>query len=349
MGVFAAPDFNDHEQVVFVNEPALNLRAIIAVHNTNLGPSLGGCRMWPYATEADALADVLRLSRGMTYKAAMAGVNLGGGKAVVIADAQKDKRPELLHAIGRWIDRLGGRYITGEDIGTNPIDMAEIKQETRYVSCLRKEDGGYGDPAPMTALGVFQAISAGVERVFGADRLSGLHVAVQGVGNVGRNLCRLLAEAGVRLTVCDVKEENQRTAVDEWGAQAVLPDAIYDTEADVFAPCAMGSILNDTTIERLKVKIIAGAANNQLEHDRHGKALKEKGIVYLPDYVANGGGLICCSAEWYRHDQAQVVANVIKIHDTCMDILDRASEMDVPTNAASDQLAEQRFMQKAES
>jgi len=349
MGVFEAPDFNGHEQVVFVNEPALNLRAIIAVHNTNLGPALGGCRMWPYATEADALADVLRLSRGMTYKAAMAGVDLGGGKAVVIADASKDKRPELLHGIGRWIDRLAGRYITGEDIGTNPLDMAEIKRETRYVSCLRKEDGGYGDPAPMTALGVFQSIAAGAERALGATDLSGLHVAVQGVGNVGRNLCRLLSEAGARLTVCDVSEDNLRLAVDEWGAQAVAPDAIYDVAAEVFAPCAMGGVLNDDTIARLKAKVIAGAANNQLEHDRHGKALKEKGIVYLPDYVANGGGLICCAAEWYRHDPEQVVAHVKNIHGTCMAILDRASEKDIPTNVASDQMAEQRFMQEADS
>lgn len=346
MGVYDAQDFDNHEQVVFISEASLGLRAIIAVHNTNLGPALGGCRMWPYPAEADALADVLRLSRGMTYKAAMAGVNLGGGKAVVIADSQKDKRPELLHAIGRWIDSLGGRYITGEDIGTNPFDMAEIKRETRYVSCLRKEDGGYGDPAPMTALGVFQAISAGAERVFGAHSLSGLHVAVQGIGNVGRNLCRLLFDAGAKLTVCDVLDENLRDVASQWDAQIVPPEAIYDLAADVFAPCAFGSVLNDDTIQRLNMRIVAGAANNQLETSRHGEALKEKGIVYLPDYVANGGGLICCSAEWYRHDPEQVVAHVKKIRDTCLEILDRASERNVATNIASDELAEKRFLRE---
>ncbi|MEE8436566.1 MAG: Glu/Leu/Phe/Val dehydrogenase dimerization domain-containing protein [bacterium] len=342
MAIFDAEAFDDHEQVVFISDPSVSLKAIIAIHNTNLGPSLGGCRMWPYPTEAEALHDVLRLSRGMTYKAAMAKVALGGGKAVVIADAAKEKRPELLHAIGRWIDRLGGRYITGEDIGTDTFDMAEIKKETPNVSCLRKEDGGYGDPAPMTALGVLQAIRAGAERVLGVAELNGVHVAVQGVGNVGRNLCGLLSAAGARLTVCDVNEENLRAAA-EFGADTVSPDAIYDVEAEVFAPCAMGAILDDETIPRLRVKVVAGAANNQLAADRHGQSLKARGIVYLPDYVANGGGLICCSAEWYRHDPEQVVAKVESIHETCLEILDRAVELDVPPNVASDQLAEQRF------
>lgn len=342
MAIFDAEAFDGHEQVVFINDPAVSLKAIIAIHNTNLGPSLGGCRMWPYPTETEALHDVLRLSRGMTYKAAMAKVALGGGKSVIIADSAKEKRPELLHAMGRWIDRLGGRYITGEDVGTNTFDMAEIKKETPHVSCLRKEDGGYGDPAPMTALGVFQSIRAGVERVLGAGGLQGLHVAVQGVGNVGSNLCRLLIEAGARLTVCDISEENLRSAA-EFGAVTVSPEAIYDVEADVFAPCAMGAILDDETIPRLRVKVVAGAANNQLAADRHGEALKARGIVYLPDYVANGGGLICCAAEWYRHDPEQVVAKVESIHETCLEILDRAAELDVPPNVASDQLAEQRF------
>lgn len=352
MTIFDAEAFDGHEQVVFINDKSVSLRAIIAIHNTRLGPSLGGCRMWPYPTEAEALHDVLRLSRGMTYKAAMAKVALGGGKAVIIADAAREKRPELLRAMGRWIDRLGGRYITGEDVGTNTFDMAEIRKETPNVSCLSKEDGGYGDPAPMTALGVLQAIRAGVERVLGAGDLNGVHVAVQGVGNVGRNLCRLLSEAGARLTVCDVSEENLRAAV-EFVAEAaslntaplktVSPDAIYDVEAEVFAPCAMGAILDDETIPRLRARVVAGAANNQLAADRHGDLLKARGIVYLPDYVANGGGLICCAAEWYRHDPEQVVAKVESIHETCLEILDRASELDVPPNVASDQLAEQRF------
>ncbi|MDP6812136.1 MAG: Glu/Leu/Phe/Val dehydrogenase dimerization domain-containing protein [Alphaproteobacteria bacterium] len=343
MSVFEAPDYDGHEQVVFVNEPAAGLRAIIAIHNTNQGPALGGCRMWPYASEAEAVRDVLRLARGMTYKAAMAKVKLGGGKSVIIADPYTQKTPELLHAMGRWIDGLNERYITGEDIGTNPMDMAEIKRETRCVSCLREEDGGYGDPAPMTALGVLQAIGAGVERAFGKTDLNGVHVALQGVGNVGFNLCRLLSEAGARLTVGDVLADNAERAVAAFGAEAVEADAIYDVEAEVFAPCAMGSVLNDDTVGRLKAKVVAGAANNQLAEDRHGDALAERGIVYLPDYVANGGGLICCEAEWYRLDRDAVTDKVKGIRRTCVEILEAAADQGVATNVASDRLAEQRF------
>ncbi|MDP6404727.1 MAG: Glu/Leu/Phe/Val dehydrogenase dimerization domain-containing protein [Alphaproteobacteria bacterium] len=343
MSVFEAAEYDGHERVLFVNEPDVGLRAIIAIHNTNLGPALGGCRMWPYASEAEAVRDVLRLSKGMTYKAAMAKVKLGGGKSVIIADSHKDKRPELLHAMGRWIDTLGGRYITGEDIGTNPFDMAEIKKETKCVTCLREEDGGYGDPAPLTALGAFQSISAGAERALGSADLSGLHVALQGVGNVGFNLCRLLSEAGARLTVADVIEANAQRAVDEFGAEMVAPEAIYDVDAEVFAPCAGGAILNDDTVPRLKAKVIAGAANNQLDEDRHGLELAQRGIVYLPDYVANGGGLISCEAEWYRLEKAEVVDKVRGIRETCLQILDRAEQRGIPTNQASDGLAEERF------
>ncbi len=343
MAVFDSPDFDEHEQVLFVNDRPAGLRAIIAIHNTNLGPSLGGCRMWPYATEAEALRDVLRLSRGMTYKAAMVGVELGGGKSVIIADAHKDKRPELLHAMGRWIDSLGGRYITGEDIGTNPLDMAEIRKETKFVSCLRKQDGGYGDPAPMTALGVYQAIDAGVERAFATTSLKGVRVAVQGVGNVGARLCALLAEAGAELTVCDIFADNLERVVERHGAASVAPDEIFALEADVFAPCAMGAVLNDETIPQLKAKVIAGAANNQLAGERHGQMLAERGIVYLPDYVANGGGLISCAAEWYRHDPAEVEKNVMRIRETCVEILEYAERNAVPSHEAADRLAEQRF------
>jgi len=342
MNIFAAEDYDEHEEVVFFSDPSVGLKAIIAIHSTSLGPALGGCRMWPYASEDEALQDVLRLSRGMTWKAAMAGVRLGGGKSVVIADSRADKRPELLHAVGRCIERLGGRHITGEDIGTNPLDMAEIRNETNYVSCLRKEDGGYGDPAPMTALGVLQSIRAGATRVLGASDLKGVHVAVQGVGNVGLNLCGLLADEGARLTVCDVFAGNAEEAAARFGAEVVEPDAIFDVDADIFAPCAMGAVLNDDTIPRLGVKVIAGAANNQLGEDRHGEMIRDRGIVYLPDYVANGGGLICCSAEWYGTDPDEVTGNVMKIHDTCLEILDAAAARDVPTNVASDDLARQR-------
>jgi leucine dehydrogenase len=343
LAIFDSAEFDEHEQALFVNDRSVGLRAIIAIHNTNLGPALGGCRMWPYETEADAVRDVLRLSRGMTYKAAMVQVELGGGKSVIIADARKDKRPELLHAMGRWIDSLGGRYITGEDIGTNPFDMAEIKKETKRVSCLREEDGGYGDPAPMTALGVLQAIGAGVERAYDATSLEGMRVAVQGVGNVGHRVCGLLAEAGAKLTVCDVFEENLERTVSAYGAEAVPPDEIFAVDAEVFAPCAMGAVINDASIAVLKAKVVAGAANNQLTEDRHGQMLADRGIVYLPDYVANGGGLISCAAEWYRHDPAQVEHNVMKIRETCDEILAYADEHGLPSHQASDRIAEQRF------
>jgi len=342
MELFQADDYDDHEEVVFFSDPDVGLKAIIAVHSTALGPALGGCRMWPYASDDEALRDVLRLSRGMTYKAAMARVKLGGGKSVVIADSHKEKRPELLHAVGRCIDRLGGRYITGEDIGTNPFDMAEIKSQTPNVSCLRKEDGGYGDPAPMTALGVLQSIKAGATRVLGSTDLKGVHVAVQGVGNVGANLCGMLNDEGARLTVCDVFAENLDKVVAATGATAVEPDAIFDVEADILAPCAMGGSLNDDTIPRLNVKVVAGAANNQLGTDKHGEMIRDRGITYLPDYVTNGGGLICCSAEWYGTDPDEVTGNVMKIYDTCLEILDRAAASDAPTNIASDILARER-------
>lgn len=346
MAVFDAAEFDDHEQVLFINDKAAGLRAIVAVHSTGLGPALGGCRVWPYENEVAALRDVLRLSRGMTYKAAMAKVALGGGKSVVIADSRRDKTPELMQAMGRWIDSLGGRYITGEDIGTNPRDMAEIRKQTKYVSCLEQRDGGYGDPAPMTALGVFQAITAGAEKALGTASLSGVPVAVQGIGNVGYNLCSLLHDAGARVTVCDIDERNLERACSDFGVSTVAPDAIFDVDAAIFAPCAMGAVLNDDTIPKLRAKVVAGAANNQLAEQRHGEDLAARGICYLPDYVANGGGLMSCAAEWCRHDAGQVEAKVRGILDTCREILAFAADNGLATHAAADRLAEQRFKAK---
>jgi leucine dehydrogenase len=343
VSVYESSDYDRHERVVFHRDPETGMRAIIAIHNSNLGPALGGCRMWAYESEAAAVRDVLRLSRGMTYKAAIAGVELGGGKSVIIGDPHHDKSPEILHAMGRFIETLNGRYITGEDIGTNVYDMAEIKTETRYVTCLRKEDGGYGDPAPMTALGVFLAMRAGIEARLDRSDYDGLKVAVQGVGNVGFNLCRLLTDAGARLTVADVYEPNLQRAVDTLGAAVVAPDAIYEVDADVFSPCAMGGTLNNETILRLKAKVVAGAANNQLGEPEHGALLSGRQITYLPDYVANGGGLVCVAAEWYRHDESQVEANVNRIYGTCVEILGRASTLGIPTSEAADRIAEERF------
>lgn len=343
MSVFEAPEFDDHEQVLFVNDPPSGLRAIIAIHDTRLGPALGGCRMWPYGSEREAIRDVLRLSRGMTYKAAVLDCGLGGGKSVIIGDSHSQKTPELLHSMGRAIATLQERYIVGEDVGTNPDDMREIRTVTRCVSCLRREDGGYGDPAPMTALGVFSAMRAGVEEAFGSDSLRGLRVAVQGVGNVGRNLCRQLSAAGAKLTVCDVFTRHLDRVRAELEVATVEPEEIYDVEADVFAPCAMGGIINDETIGRLQVKIVAGAANNQLESDRHGAELARRGIVYLPDYVANGGGLISCAAEWYGKDPSRVPDEVRGIYDTCVGILRVAREQGLTPGEAADRIAESRF------
>ncbi len=343
MSVFDDPSFDDHEQVSFVADRETGLRAILAIHDRTLGPSLGGCRMWPYENDAQALRDVLRLSRGMTYKAALAGAALGGGKSVIIGDCATAKTPELLHAMGRAIDALGGRYITGEDVGTNPDDMREIRTRTRYVTCLRKRDGGLGDPASLTALGVFSAIRAGVLSCTGRDDLDGVSVAVQGVGNVGYRLCGLLHEAGASLTVCDAHRPAADRAAADFGASVVSQDAIYDVDALVFAPCALGGVLGERTIARLKARVVGGAANNQLVDDACGRDLAARGITYLPDYVANGGGLISCDAEWYRHGEDKVRERVIGIFDTCTEILERARASGVPTNEAADAIARSRI------
>jgi leucine dehydrogenase len=343
MSIFDAAEFDEHEEVVFINEPAVGLRAIIAIHNTTLGPALGGCRMWPYAQETDAIRDVLRLSRGMTYKAAILDCGLGGGKSVIIGDSYTDKTPQLLHAMGRWIETLDERYIVGEDIGTNPSDMKEIRVETRCVSCLRKEDGGYGDPASLTALGVFSAMRAGIERSLGSDDFDGIRVAVQGAGNVGTNLCRLLHEAGAKITISDVNPDKLGEVVNAFGADVAEADDIYAVDAQVFAPCAMGAILNDTTIPQLKARVIAGAANNQLDEARHGQMLAKQGITYMPDYVANGGGLVSCAAEWYRNDPDEIPGKVEKIYDTSLSILDRASVDGTTPAEAADTIAAERI------
>ncbi len=343
MSIFEAPEYDDHEQVLFVSEPAVGLRGIIAIHDTTLGPALGGCRMWNYESESEAIRDVLRLSRGMTHKAAILDCNLGGGKSVIIGDPYTEKTPQLLHAMGRWIESLGERYIVGEDIGTNPDDMREIATQTRCVSCRHVEDGGYGDPARFTALGVFSAMRAGVEHALGSSDFAGIRVAVQGIGNVGTKLCRLLHEAGAKLTISDVNDKGLKSVSQEFGADIVAPEQIYSVDAEVFAPCAMGAVLNDDTISQLKARVIAGAANNQLDEPRHGEVLAERGITYMPDYVANGGGLVSCAAEWYRTDIEKVPAQVRKIYDTCTQIIARAEAEGRTTAEAADRIAAERI------
>jgi leucine dehydrogenase len=343
ISVFDAVDFDNHKEVVFVSDKDTGLKAIIAVHNTTLGPGLGGVRMWPYKTDQEALSDVLRLSKGMTYKAAIIGVKLGGAKSVIIGDARTQKTPELLKAMAEAIENIGGSYIAGEDIGTNPTDMNELRKVTKYVSCLKREDGGYGDPAPMTALGTVSAIKAGLNHAFNTVDLKSVHVAVQGVGNVGQDVCRQLHEAGAKLTITDVFPDVVERVAKKFGATIVPPDEIYDVDADIFAPCAIGSILNDNTIPRLHMKVIAGSANNQLAKEHHGERLAERGISYMPDYVANGGGLVSCAAEWYREGFDGVPEKVSKIFDTCTRILKFADAEGIATNIAANKIAEDRF------
>src|ERR671933_1781340 len=281
-----------YEQLVFCHDNATGLRCIIAIHDTTLGPALGGCRMWPYETEEEAVVDALRLARGMTYKAAASGLNLGGGKSVIFGDPDKDKSEALFRSFGRYIETLGGRYIVAEDVGTSTEDANFIRVETSHVVGVDVTRGGSGDPSPLTALGVLQGMRACVEEVFGTTSLEGRGVAVQGVGHVGYHLCRLLHEEGARLMVTDLEAEAVGRVVREFGAKPVEPDEILSMPCDIFAPCALGAVVNDKSLPELQCPIIAGSANNILLEARHGAALAERGILYAPDYVINAGGLI---------------------------------------------------------
>jgi len=341
MEIFAHPEFDGHERVVFGHDTASGLRAIIAIHNTNLGPALGGCRMWPYASEAEALTDVLRLARGMTYKSALADLPLGGGKAVILGDPHKDKSEALFLAMGRFVDSLGGRYVTAEDVGISVDDVEVIERATRHVAGTRA--AGAGDPSPSTAYGVFMGIRAAVAHKLGRNSLDGVHVAVQGVGHVGYHLCRFLDQAGSRLTVTDIDDKAVERAADEFGAEPVAPDAITGIAGDVFAPCALGAVINDETLDQLQVPIVAGSANNQLAAPRHGAELMRRGVLYAPDYVINAGGVINISHEGPDYDKQAAVDHVGRIHDNLREIFGRAEAAGIPTSEAADRLAEERF------
>ena len=347
MAVFSLSDFADHEQVVFVSDDKSGLKAIIAVHNSKLGPALGGCRMWPYATEEEAVRDVLRLSRGMTYKSAMANLKLGGGKSVIIGNPRTHKTPELLAAFARALEQLNGRYIAAEDSGTSVADMKYMTQFTQHVAGIhdKPSDAGTrsGDPSPATAYGTFIGIRAAVKERLGRDSLDGLRVAVQGVGNVGFDLARQLKEAGAQLWVTDIHREPLVQAGKELGATVVAPDEIFGLDVDVFAPCALGAILNDSTIPQLKASIVAGAANNQLAEARHGLALMKRGILYAPDYVINAGGIIDVYHERIGFDRAVLLKHIEGIHDNLMEVFERARKEERPTGEVADAIAEERF------
>ena len=340
MALFSAPHFSEHEQVTFCHDPASGLKAIIAIHNTTRGPGLGGCRMWPYQNEAEAIDDVLRLSKGMSYKNALANLPLGGGKSVIIGDPAKDKSPALFKAMGRFVESLGGRYIIAEDVGTKPDDMTYIHQETEHVRGLK---GGAGDPSPATAWGVFRGLEATAQERFGKNSLMDMKVAVQGLGAVGFHLCRHLHAAGAKLVVTDINDESIQRAVNDLGATAVAPDQILDQEVDIFAPCALGAVINDETIPRLKAKAVAGSANNQLAESEHGNALAQRNILYAPDYVINAGGVIYLHYEGPDFNADHAMGHVGQIGDTLKEIYGISRKENIPPHLSADQLAEERM------
>ncbi|MFI8576718.1 MULTISPECIES: branched-chain amino acid dehydrogenase [Rossellomorea] len=343
MKIFSYMEQYDYEQLVFCQDEASGLKAIIAIHDTTLGPALGGTRMWTYESEEAAIEDALRLAKGMTYKNAAAGLNLGGGKTVIIGDPRKDKNEEMFRAFGRYIQGLNGRYITAEDVGTTVADMDLIHEETDYVTGISPAFGSSGNPSPVTAYGVYRGIKAAAKEAFGTDSLEGKTIAVQGIGNVAYNMCRHLHEEGANLIVTDINKEAVQRAVDEFGAKAVDINEIYGVECDIFAPCALGAIINDETIPQLKAKVIAGAANNQLKETRHGDAIHEMGIVYAPDYVINAGGVINVADELYGYNSERAMKKVEQVYNNVERVIEIAKRDNVPTYVAADRMAEERI------
>lgn len=347
MSIFEYMEKYGHEQIVFCYDRTSGLKAIIGIHDTTLGPALGGCRMWPYEKEEDAVYDVVRLSRGMTYKNSAMGLNLGGGKAVIIGNSRTDKSEEMLRAMGKFVQSLGGRYITAEDVGTNTEDIATMALETDFVAGRAELSG---DPSPATAYGVYRGIKACAREVWGNEGLQGRTVAVQGLGHVGSYLCKYLSDEGARLIVTDIFPENVERIVRQFGATAVKPEEIYGVECDIFSPCALGAVINDETLPQLKCRIVAGAANNQLREPQHGEVLKEKGILYAPDFVINGGGVTNVAEEYtavgYSHDRA--FAKVGQIYDKLLVVFKIAQEQNITTARAADVMAEQRIARLAQ-
>ena len=338
--VFAAMETLGHEQLLLSHDPSCGYFGIIAIHDTTLGPALGGTRFWEYGSTDEAITDALRLARGMTYKSAVAGINLGGGKSVIIGDNKRADREALFRAHGRFIETLGGRYITAEDIGTSPADMEYIKLETDHVAGLL---GLSGDPSPVTGYGVYVGMKAAARERWGSDSLAGKMVAVQGAGKVAYYLMQHLHAEGAKIIATDIDAEKVRRAVQEFGAAAVSPDAIYDQAADIFSPNALGATINDETLPRLKVLIIAGGANNQLAEDRHGDELDKRKVLYAPDYVINGGGVINVYGELHRWPVERAKKKAGEIYETLLRIFEIARRERIPTYRAADRLAEQRI------
>ena len=348
MSVFSHTEFDNHEQVVFCHDEITGLKAIIAIHNTNRGPALGGCRMWHYASDEEAVNDVLRLSKGMTYKSALANLDLGGGKSVIIGDPRKHKTADLLAAMGRFLERTGNQYIAAEDSGTSVADLQVMAQQTNNVAGITARTGidglpRNGDPSPATAYGTYIGLKTAVQYQLDRTDLKGIKVAIQGVGNVGYRLAEQLHQAGAQLFVTDIHPEQVERAVKELGATAVSQNEVLSLDVDVIAPCALGAILNDESIPLIKAKVIAGAANNQLASQRHDLMLRERGILYAPDYVLNAGGIIDIFYERIGHEHTKVRAHIETIADTLYEIFRRADTQDRPTGEIANELAEERF------
>lgn len=342
--VLASMSKMEHEQVVFCYDKATGLKAIIAIHNTVLGPALGGTRMWMYKNDNEALTDVLRLSRGMTFKASISGLNLGGGKAVIIGDSKKDKNEALFRRFGQFVNSLGGKYITAEDVGTSTKDMEHVAKETKHVTGLPESMGGGGDPSPVTAYGVYMGMKAAAKQVWSNDSLSGKKVIVQGVGHVGENLVKHLSQEGAVVFISDINHEALKSVADKYKATVVEPDAIFGMDVDVYAPCALGATLNTENINALQCSIIAGAANNQLADENiHGPMLMDKGILYAPDFLINAGGLINVYSELKGYNRQKAMAETEKIYDYTLNIFAKSAKENIPPQKAAQELAEKRI------
>ncbi|MGB1268568.1 MAG: Glu/Leu/Phe/Val family dehydrogenase [Flavobacteriaceae bacterium] len=342
--VFGQLSFDNHEQIVFCNDKDTGLKAIIGIHNTVLGPALGGTRMWQYTNEWEALNDVLRLSRGMTFKSAVAGLNLGGGKAVIIGDAKTQKTPELMQRFGAFVHSLSGKYITAEDIGMETSDMDLVRDVTPYVTGISESRGGAGNPSPITAYGVFMGMKAAAKYKYGSDVLEDRKVIVQGIGHVGESLVEHLTNEGAKVIITDINEGRLAEVSAKYGAEIYTGNNIYGLEADIYAPCALGATVNDETINQLKVDIIAGAANNQLANEVvHGKILSEKGIVYAPDFVINAGGIINVYAELEGYGKTEIMRKTENIYNTTLEIIKNAATNGVTTHSASLTIAQNKI------
>ena len=342
--VFGQISFDGHEQVVFCNDKDTGLKAIIGIHNTVLGPALGGTRMWNYANEWEALNDVLRLSRGMSFKSSISGLNLGGGKAVIIGDAKTQKTPELMRKFGEYVNSLSGKYITAEDVGMETKDMDTVREVTQYVTGISEEKGGSGNPSPITAYGVFMGLKAATKYRFGSDNLEGKKVLVQGIGHVGEVLVQHLTESGAIVTIADINEDRLKAVGQKYGAKIFTGDDLYSAEVDIYAPCALGATINDATIHKIQAKVIAGAANNQLANEViHGTILKDKGILYAPDFLINAGGVINVYSELANLTRAQVMEKTENIYNTSLEIFKFAETNNITTHQAAMSIAQKRI------